>query len=948
MLKYIHMAQNHSLKDKKIDSKRYTNRISLFVGLFVSVVALSIFASLSIHPATQAKTVFEMSLGDKADSKQFYSAMSACISKSIDATAAGKYNDYSTLSEYITEDNAKAGKIFENEKAIKPSIGYSLNKNTDTVGCIGDNSDWINSAIALWGYKDGVDFLCDIGGKRVNGQPDCRANSQTNQTSFDSISSSKNLPYLKSNVVLKIGTDTKSEKAVDYLIHKKAFFAGCLGDPNKQPFTNGGGESKYIYSIPVVDGSGLGTTPTDYYGIKSHNDKINFYVSDKGDNQSDTCLNIANYLSDPANVNAYLNAYKEDLSKGFKKPEDTTAGSDETSLSDSKTTCAIDGIGWIVCPVMSFMATIADKAFNFLATNFLETNSKLVSSSEDSATYNAWKVMRNIANVAFVIAFLIIIFSQLSSIGLDNYGIKKLLPKIIIAAILVNLSFIICQIAVDISNILGYSIKSMLDGLGNYVQTPGTASDASSNGWGWATIIAALLAGGVTLAFVISVPILISALFALIAVVLILLGRTALIVLLVVISPLAFVAFLLPNTEEYFTKWRKTFVSLLLVFPIVSLVFGAGSLAAKIINAASDDSMQQVIAMGVAVIPLFIVPALLKKSIDSVGGIGGKIGSMGDSLGKNAGAGYSNSSLGKHMASKKADDIARTKTGNYVGMNPIRKLRSSASQRLNGNSLYNSATRGYGSQLELARQAQNRSDIKDAVDMYDGSDPLAKAWIATQGDEAKLTTYRAAHRDLSDDSVEKIRRMRQSGQHNKAASFLGAAAMLSASGKGSSSEITDALDHARSAGANDMDIEASRESSIADYRKNGRGDNVADLVNSRPGATTTMSQEAGWAEVSAASTHREGVKLNRNAAGAVTSETAGATSYRNNLESSSDKTIQALRAYENMDSRAQADAGYLILQAANHHAVAATAAGSPPPPVISTIADAKAHFGITT
>lgn len=41
-----------------------------------------------------------------------------------------------------------------------------------------------------------------------------------------------------------------------------------------------------------------------------------------------------------------------------------------------------------------------------------------------------------------------------------------------------------------------------------------------------------------------------------------LIARKALIVILIVISPLAFVAFLLPNTEKFFSKWRSTFVGL--------------------------------------------------------------------------------------------------------------------------------------------------------------------------------------------------------------------------------------------------------------------------------------------------------------------------------------------------------------------------------------------------
>lgn len=66
-------------------------------------------------------------------------------------------------------------------------------------------------------------------------------------------------------------------------------------------------------------------------------------------------------------------------------------------------------------------------------------------------------------------------------------------------------------------------------------------------------------------------------------IIIILLLRKAIIVLLVVASPIAFVMYLLPNTEKYFQKWLSMFWKLLLVFPVVGLLFGGGQLASAII-----------------------------------------------------------------------------------------------------------------------------------------------------------------------------------------------------------------------------------------------------------------------------------------------------------------------------------------------------------------------------
>lgn len=79
--------------------------------------------------------------------------------------------------------------------------------------------------------------------------------------------------------------------------------------------------------------------------------------------------------------------------------------------SDTTSSCAVQGIGWIVCPVMNFLGRLNDAAFDFLANSFLETESRLIN---DEATKKAWESFRNIANIMFVIAFLAIVYGQMT------------------------------------------------------------------------------------------------------------------------------------------------------------------------------------------------------------------------------------------------------------------------------------------------------------------------------------------------------------------------------------------------------------------------------------------------------------------------------------------------------------------------------------------------------
>lgn len=276
----------------------------------------------------------------------------------------------------------------------------------------------------------------------------------------------------------------------------------------------------------------------------------------------------------------------------------------DDSADDNSVTCAVEKIGWILCPIMEGAAKISDKAFDILADNFLRTDPELV--QDDSGTKIAWEVSRNLANIMFIIAFLFIIFSQVTGRGLNNYGVKKMLPRLVIAAIAVNISYYICQLAVDATNILGYEIQnamaqiansvgpSVFGNVSNFADTQTANTGALEHGGILAIIVAGALAAGAVVWFMLPT---IAALIPLIlitvaTIIIVLLLRKAFIVLLIVMAPVAFVMYLLPNTEKYFTKWMNMFTQLLMVFPIVALLFGAGQLASTVILVAGSNNGQ--------------------------------------------------------------------------------------------------------------------------------------------------------------------------------------------------------------------------------------------------------------------------------------------------------------------------------------------------------------------
>lgn len=290
-------------------------------------------------------------------------------------------------------------------------------------------------------------------------------------------------------------------------------------------------------------------------------------------------------------------------------------------------------IGWIICPVVTFLASSMDNIYGFIA-NFFRVDT--ITNNPNSTLYQMWSFVRDIANVCFVIGFLIIVFSQITSLGISNYGIKKTLPRLIIAAILVNTSYLLAAVSVDISNLLGYSIHSFFQGLMEHFNT---GAQYTNTGVSvpevprWGVVAGGILAGTTVLGLAVHtgaifmlVPLLVGAILAALVALIILAARQALIVIMVIISPLAFVAYLLPNTEKYFDKWRSAFLTLLFLFPIFSVLFSGAQVAGlAIVQNANGNILTVILGMAVQVAPLFITPMLIKFSSGILGRVAGMI-----------------------------------------------------------------------------------------------------------------------------------------------------------------------------------------------------------------------------------------------------------------------------------------------------------------------------------
>jgi len=335
--------------------------------------------------------------------------------------------------------------------------------------------------------------------------------------------------------------------------------------------------------------------------------------------------------------------------------DDYQSGADDLGEQEKEPSCFDNtgALGWIVCPLIEGAAGLITAFYNNLIEPFLQIDVGIFAGTRTgglggeyqthNGLFGTWQTFQVLANIVFVGVFIFIIFSQITGFGIDNYGIKKVLPKLIVGAIMINASFLICQLAVEVSNILGMGVKNIFLGLDtgiNTLQVEGTnVTSHLSSDVSLALIVAivVLLAkGGVLTLDKLAIPVLLTfiiiivSIFFLFAVLAI---RQALVIMLVVISPLAFVCYMLPNTKKIFDRWFKLFQGALLAYPIASAMVFGGQAAGKIILSANTTGTSGSFAPALlfcsalmSIVPVFMIPSMITKSMGAIGALAANAG----------------------------------------------------------------------------------------------------------------------------------------------------------------------------------------------------------------------------------------------------------------------------------------------------------------------------------
>jgi hypothetical protein cdiviTM7_00597 len=318
------------------------------------------------------------------------------------------------------------------------------------------------------------------------------------------------------------------------------------------------------------------------------------------------------------------------------------SSTDDGTADEKQSYCQENGgfLSWMLCPAIADGAATAGGLLGFI-TSLTTVHTSIIEqfSKQDSSIYKAWSAFRNIANIGFVIMLLVVVFSQVTNIGISNYNIKKILPKLIITAILVNFSYLIMGVLIDLSQIAGNGIGALI----RSVAADGMDADASTR----ASAIISAIAGSVTgvaggLAGIgvatgalagpaIILPVVMFIVTTLISVFfgfIMLTIRQAAIIMVVVLAPLMMVLYALPNTAAITKKYISTVKALLMLYPMFIFATSAGALASSIIIGTSTDILMMIVGGLLNVLPYFAIPSMTSKSLAGLGAITGAFDKM--------------------------------------------------------------------------------------------------------------------------------------------------------------------------------------------------------------------------------------------------------------------------------------------------------------------------------
>lgn len=185
-----------------------------------------------------------------------------------------------------------------------------------------------------------------------------------------------------------------------------------------------------------------------------------------------------------------------------------------------------------------------------------------------------WTTFRDLANLAFI--FILLYVSIITILNVKQADARRTIAMIVLAAILINFSLFITKFVIDVSNIFTLAFYNKLVPNGSLLSstimqslgiTKMISGEANNTIQQWSDSWSTLLATAIGM-----IAVLVTAAFSMLTIAWMFIIRFVVIIFILILSPLAFAAIVLPRTQDYTKKWWNALVGQSLFPPIYMLL----------------------------------------------------------------------------------------------------------------------------------------------------------------------------------------------------------------------------------------------------------------------------------------------------------------------------------------------------------------------------------------
>lgn len=554
------------------------------------------------------------------------------------------------LATEISGENVTAGHIFGDPDETKTiNVGMHVDGQDGDMQCNNteESAVWLLSVLNDWDIPTYGDFLSRIDytfdGENWNGKGDAAA---TRQNVF-----SKVVP-----TNYRLTQNEPGPQDVLYHIWYTAFISpnGCraekLIDKDSAEWNNLTSGQKADYestpdktvTLPYID-----LTTGDKYDhyLYSYEERTTGIHLGMGGNppgrgNNPNCNEIAEALALTDYFNTFYNSVKAQLLAGLGYNSDVNlpnGGGAAAGVTDS-CTAAANQLTWILCPILKGVDSVIGFAKGIVERTLIVEpwqygENKDGTTNPVNPVKKVWSTFRNIATILLVGIALFIIISQIIGFEfLSAYTVKKAVPKLVTAVILIQLSWVLITGAIALTNIIGLGVRDLLygafslqvgqDNIWSILLTAMTGSSGTETSL-LAILSISLVAGAVmSIGLIITfITLLVGAAISMGTVMAVLVFRQILLIALLVVAPLAIVLWILPNTQKTYKMWSSNLAKLLMMFPLVMGFLAIGACFAKLTAsgvgvASGQSSTENIIGLIIVIVayfaPFFMIPKTFK------------------------------------------------------------------------------------------------------------------------------------------------------------------------------------------------------------------------------------------------------------------------------------------------------------------------------------------------